>query len=217
MSTLSFEGRNSTLLFSYTINPQPTLPVHDVIHTSRSHFLSEILFWHLWMTHPPRARVNTCAHVCTHALSRKVFIRTKAKGKIYNTKSLGNNITIGKNKDSVPSPTSRHVFLQCGRYFRSLSEESSHCLQPLECLRRMKKKKKKKKKTSRKQEMVLLVRELTANTHWNTRAEGSAIIHQLCVDSGCRFEDLLRRQRRMKMKREREKIKGLSVISYIWC
>ena len=21
------------------------------------------LFWHLWMTHPPRARVNTCAHV----------------------------------------------------------------------------------------------------------------------------------------------------------
>ena len=23
------------------------------------------LFWHLWMTHPPPTRVNTCTHVCT--------------------------------------------------------------------------------------------------------------------------------------------------------
>ena len=23
------------------------------------------LFWHLWMTHPLRTRVNTCVHVCT--------------------------------------------------------------------------------------------------------------------------------------------------------
>ena len=30
-----------------------------------SYFLSEVLFWHLWMTHPPRVRVNTCAHVFT--------------------------------------------------------------------------------------------------------------------------------------------------------
>ena len=30
-----------------------------------SHFLSGVLFWHLWMTHPPRAHVNTRAHVCT--------------------------------------------------------------------------------------------------------------------------------------------------------
>ena len=48
------------------------------------------------MTHPPRSRVNTCAHVCTyliHALSRKVLILTKPKGKIYKTKSLRNYIT----------------------------------------------------------------------------------------------------------------------------
>ena len=28
-------------------------------------FLSGVLFWHLWMTHPPPVRVNTRAHVCT--------------------------------------------------------------------------------------------------------------------------------------------------------
>ena len=54
----------------------------------------EFLFRHLWMTHPHRARVNTC--VCTkltHAPSRKVLILTKPKGKIYKTKSLRNFIT----------------------------------------------------------------------------------------------------------------------------
>ena len=54
------------------------------------------LFWHLWMTHPLCACVNTCAHVCTsltHALSRKVLILTKPKGKIYKTKSPRNYIT----------------------------------------------------------------------------------------------------------------------------
>ena len=55
------------------------------------------LFWHQWTTHPPRARVNTCAQVCpelTHVLSRKVFNLTKPKGKIYKTKSLGHYITL---------------------------------------------------------------------------------------------------------------------------
>ena len=42
-------------------NPQPTLPVHDLIHISWSYFQSGVLFWHLWMTHPPRARMNICA------------------------------------------------------------------------------------------------------------------------------------------------------------
>ena len=46
-------------------NPQPTFPVHDVIHTPGPIFLSGVLFWHLWMTHLPCMRVNTCAHVCT--------------------------------------------------------------------------------------------------------------------------------------------------------
>ena len=59
-------------------------------------FYLGFLFWHLWMTHPLRARVNTCAHVCTkltHAPSRKVLILTKPKGKIYKTKSLRNYIS----------------------------------------------------------------------------------------------------------------------------
>ena len=40
-----------------------TLPVHDVIHISRSYISLGFLFWHLWMIHPPRTRVNTCAQV----------------------------------------------------------------------------------------------------------------------------------------------------------
>ena len=69
---------------------------HDVTHTLWSHLPSGVLFWHLWMMHPPHSRVNTCAHVCTqltHALSRKVLILTKPKGKIYKTKSFRNYIT----------------------------------------------------------------------------------------------------------------------------
>ena len=42
------------------------LPVDDVIHIPKSQFsIWGFLFWHLWTTHPPHARVNTCAHVCT--------------------------------------------------------------------------------------------------------------------------------------------------------
>ena len=33
--------------------------------SSRHIFYLGFLFWHLWTTHPPRARVNTCAQVCT--------------------------------------------------------------------------------------------------------------------------------------------------------
>ena len=69
--------------------------MHDVIHIPKSQF-SIFLFWHLWTTHPPRARVNTCTQVCTqltHVLSRMVLSLTKPKGKIYKTKSLGHYIT----------------------------------------------------------------------------------------------------------------------------
>ena len=60
-------------------------------------FLSGVLFWHLWMTHPPRARVNTCAQL-THALThpcttQKVLSLTKPKGKVYKTRSIRNYIT----------------------------------------------------------------------------------------------------------------------------
>ena len=62
-------------------------------------FPTGVLFWHLWMTHPPHTYMNTCAHVCTqltHALSRKVLSLTKPKGKIYKMKSLRNYITLVK-------------------------------------------------------------------------------------------------------------------------
>ena len=38
---------------------------HEVIHLPGPISYLGILFWHLWMMHPPRVRVNTCAHVCT--------------------------------------------------------------------------------------------------------------------------------------------------------
>ena len=78
------------------LKSQPTLPVRDVTHIpGLIHYLG-FLLWHLWMTRPLRACVNTCAHVCTlltHALSRKVLSLTKPKDKIYKTKSLGHYIT----------------------------------------------------------------------------------------------------------------------------
>ena len=64
-STFPFGRRNSThCFFSNSSNPQTTLPVHDVTHTSWSYFLSGVLFWHLWKTHPPPTRMNTCAYIC---------------------------------------------------------------------------------------------------------------------------------------------------------
>ena len=87
-----FRRQNLTqLTFSNLPNPPRMLPGHDVIHIP-GHILSlGFLFWHLWTTHPPCARLNTCAQVCTsltHVLSP-----TKPKGKIYKTKSLGHYIT----------------------------------------------------------------------------------------------------------------------------
>ena len=82
--------------FSKSQNPQPTLPGMTSFTAPSPISYLGFLFWHLWTTHPPRVRVNTCAHVCTwltHALSRKVLILTKPKDKIYKTKSLRNYIT----------------------------------------------------------------------------------------------------------------------------
>ena len=54
------------------------------------------LLWHLWLSHPPRTRVNSCTQL-THALTnpytkRKVLSLTKPKGKIYKTKNDNINI-----------------------------------------------------------------------------------------------------------------------------
>ena len=84
------------------LKSQPTLLVRDVIHTSWSHFLSGVLFWHLWMTHPPCAHVNTCAHVAPNPCAkRNVLSLTKSKGKIYKMKSLGHFITIKPHQTKI--------------------------------------------------------------------------------------------------------------------
>ena len=58
-------------------------------------FYLVFLFWHLWMTHPLRARVNTCVNVAPNPCAqRKVLGLTKPKSKIYKTKSLRNYITL---------------------------------------------------------------------------------------------------------------------------
>ena len=54
-------GTQLTDFFQIPPNPPRTLLVHDVIHIPK--FYQRFLFWYLWMTHPPRVRVNTCAHV----------------------------------------------------------------------------------------------------------------------------------------------------------
>ena len=61
--------------------------MHDVIHIPKSYL--GFLFWHLWMTHPPRTlhRTNPCA-------KRKVLSLTKPKGKIYKMKSPGHYIIV---------------------------------------------------------------------------------------------------------------------------
>ena len=56
-------GTQLNWLFQNPLNPPCMLPVHDVIHVPKSYLA--FLFWHLWMTHPPRMRMNTCAQVCT--------------------------------------------------------------------------------------------------------------------------------------------------------
>ena len=70
------------------------------------------LLWHLWMTRPLRARVITCAHVCTeltHALSRKVLSLTKPKGKIYKAKSFRHYITRQSVKEGEGCGRSKEV------------------------------------------------------------------------------------------------------------
>ena len=69
---------------------------HDGIHVP--HIISYLgfLLWHLWLSHPPRTRVNTCAqcvHLTDPCIKRKVLSLTKPKNKIYKTKSLRNYIT----------------------------------------------------------------------------------------------------------------------------
>ena len=70
---------------------------HDVIHVPGPISYLGFLLWHLWLSHPPRTRVNIraqCVRLTNPCAKRKVFSLTKPEGKIYKTKSLRNYITV---------------------------------------------------------------------------------------------------------------------------
>ena len=63
---LSRSDAGTHCFFSNPPNPQPTLPVHDVIHTPWSHFLFGFYFDICeWRIFPPRARehLRSCLHL----------------------------------------------------------------------------------------------------------------------------------------------------------
>ena len=56
-------------------------------HSSLISYLG-VLLWHLWLSHPPRVRVNTCVNVYTDPCTKsKVLSLTKPNDKIYKTKN----------------------------------------------------------------------------------------------------------------------------------
>ena len=71
--------------------PQPIASGHDVIHVPGPISYQGILLWHLWLSHPPRARVNSCTqcvHLTNPCTKQKVLSLTNPKGKIYKTKNV---------------------------------------------------------------------------------------------------------------------------------
>ena len=55
----------SQLLFFKSPNHQPIASGHAVIHIPSHISYLGFLLWHLWLSHPPRARMNTCTQ-CVH-------------------------------------------------------------------------------------------------------------------------------------------------------
>ena len=58
----------------------------DVIHVPDFISYLGFLLWHLWLSYPPRARLNTCTqcvHLTNPCAKRMVLSLTKPKGKIY--------------------------------------------------------------------------------------------------------------------------------------
>ena len=78
------ESQLTAFFSKITQNAQPIASRHDYIHIPRLICYPGFLLWHLWLSHPPRASVNTCAQCVqpTRALSRKVLSLTKPKDKI---------------------------------------------------------------------------------------------------------------------------------------
>ena len=54
------------LLFEITKNPRPSLLGMTSFTSPGLGFLS----WHLWLSHPPCVRVNTCVNVCTYPCTK---------------------------------------------------------------------------------------------------------------------------------------------------
>ena len=50
------------VFFQNTEESQPIASGHDVIHIPSLISYPGFLLWHLWLSNPPRASVNTCAH-----------------------------------------------------------------------------------------------------------------------------------------------------------
>ena len=61
ISTLSFGGRNSTHCFFSNLSPRFRCVTSPTSPCPISYL--GFLFWHLWMTHPLRAHMNTCVNV----------------------------------------------------------------------------------------------------------------------------------------------------------
>ena len=62
---------NSLLFFKITQNPSTSFPGMTSF-TSPEPFpiCFFFLLWHLWLSHPPRALVNTCINVCTYPCTK---------------------------------------------------------------------------------------------------------------------------------------------------
>ena len=89
-SQLSRSAFQSQLTAFFQIPQILSASGHDIIHVHGP-------ISYLWLSHPPSARVDTCAqcvHLTNSFTKRKVLSLTKPKGRIYKTKSLCNYITL---------------------------------------------------------------------------------------------------------------------------
>ena len=62
-------SKSKSQLTAFIQNHKESSPIasgHDAIHIPSPIFLSGVLLWHLWLSHSPRARLNTCINVCTY-------------------------------------------------------------------------------------------------------------------------------------------------------
>ena len=88
----------SLLLFRITKNPSPSFPGMTSFTSPSPISYLGFLLWHLWLSHPPRARVNTYVNVCTYPCTKpKGSKLTKPKDKIYKTQ----NENIKKNPSAI--------------------------------------------------------------------------------------------------------------------